>query len=285
MWVPSDAAARLFDRREEPGWATFATTHTPNPYSAIVTIESRTDRLTREFPLVAATFPMIEILPGGNILVVAPRCAQLGDGIGEKNARIYRADGSSDDLCLGDGINRLQADSRGRIWVGYFDEGVFGNFGWGLGTEHAPLGASGLVCYDPLGRVAWEFQPPEGFDSISDCYALNVIGDDVWACYYTDFPIVRIDSEGRLQGWHTDLRGVTQIAVSDDSVLAFGGYGEHANDCTLLKLRNGRAERIADVKLMVPDSVDLKRSEVVARGARLYVLAADEVFVFAVPTT
>lgn len=36
----------------------------------------------------------------------------------------------------------------GRIVTSYFDEGIFGNFGW-----DQPLGASGLVVWDEQGRV------------------------------------------------------------------------------------------------------------------------------------
>jgi hypothetical protein len=30
------------------------------------------------------------------------------------------------------------------------------------------------------------------WDAISDCYALNVDDTSAWACYYSDFPVVRI---------------------------------------------------------------------------------------------
>jgi hypothetical protein len=91
---------------------------------------------------------------------------------------------------MGDGINSVQTTDEGMIWTSYFDEGVFGNYRW-----NQPMGASGLNCFDSAGRILWEFKPPAGFDSICDCYSLNVANNAVWTCYYTDFPLVKIDAD------------------------------------------------------------------------------------------
>ena len=48
---------------------------------------------------------------------------------------------------LGDGINHLLTTPSGAIWVGYFDEGVFGSFGWG-GPGPPPIGQPGIVQFD-----------------------------------------------------------------------------------------------------------------------------------------
>ena len=56
------------------------------------------------------------------------------------------------------------------------------NFGW-----QDPLGAAGLSCFSDTGQKLWDFRPPEGFDYISDCYALNVCRNGVWA-YYSFMP-------------------------------------------------------------------------------------------------
>jgi len=72
-----------------------------------------------------ATFPKIEILPGGEILVVASRCFRNPDGGHEMNAKVYGPDGKQNrEFLLGDGINHIQTDAEGRICVGYFDEGI-----------------------------------------------------------------------------------------------------------------------------------------------------------------
>ena len=62
----------------------------------------------------------------------------------DKNGRIYTNKGKFvRDILLGDGIQTVQATSEGVIWTSYFDEGIFGNYGW-----DNPLGSSGLVAWD-----------------------------------------------------------------------------------------------------------------------------------------
>jgi hypothetical protein len=51
---------------------------------------------------------------------------------------------------IGDGVARVRVARSGHVWVGYFDEGVYGNYGWGGGGGGpAPLGAPGLVRFSP----------------------------------------------------------------------------------------------------------------------------------------
>jgi len=239
----------------------------------------------RELPLVTAIYPSVQTLPGDNILVVARRCQRSDNGTHELNARVYRPDGSLEsEFCLGDGIEHVQADSAGRLWVGYFDEGVFGNFGWGTSHGATPIGVTGLVCFDVRGKKLWEFEPPPGFDSIADCYAMNVAEDAVWVCYYTEFPIVRVDSEHRATAWATGLRGPRELAVGKDYVLVYGGYGERRTNCSLVRLLDGRAEDAGEVVLRLPNGFDPKGSTVIGRGKLLHVLAGDEWYVFRVPS-
>jgi hypothetical protein len=73
----------------------------------------------------------IQPLTHDSVLVVDCRCEWRPDGP-ELNAAIFGLDGAiSRRGCLGDGISGLQLSESGTIWAGYFDEGVFGNLGWG----------------------------------------------------------------------------------------------------------------------------------------------------------
>ena len=87
---------------------------------------------------------------------------------------------------LGDGSEDLQTTPDGKIWVSYFDEGVFGN---GVGSE-------GAVCFDSAGSPVFrfaEFAARHCLPMISDCYAMNVsLEGEVWLNYYMDFPLVRL---------------------------------------------------------------------------------------------
>src|SRR5581483_7205667 len=69
------------------------------------------------------TYCEVQPLPGGRILVVGARARG-----GVTNATVY--DDSGRPVAqgrLGDGIEHVQATPTGRIWVGYFDEGVYGD--------------------------------------------------------------------------------------------------------------------------------------------------------------
>jgi hypothetical protein len=73
-------------------------------------------------------------------------------------------------LDLSDGIEHVNTTAESHIWVGYFDEGVYG--GSGIGSE-------GLVCFDAAGRPIFkyaEFAEKEKLPHIDDCYSLMFPG-------------------------------------------------------------------------------------------------------------
>lgn len=280
LWVPADAQGNVFEYYKDAGGARFAKTRTEKPYSGTATVTTANGTRVIDIAGLVATFPTMQMFADDHLLVVAPRCLRHTDGTFESNARIYRPDGTGQtEFSLGDGIQHLQCDLLGRIWVAYFDEGVYGNNGWG--GDIVPIGAAGLVCFDRLGQRLWEFNPPKRLDWISDCYVLNVADNAVWACYYTGFPIVRIDSQFQIQAWRSDLSGPSQLAVAGDMVLAYGG--DKANECWLLRLSDEIAERVSEVKLRLPDGFDLDAGTVIGRDRFLPVFANQLWFRFEVP--
>ncbi len=114
----------------------------------------------------------------------------LGDGwlLAERRrgrATVYDRQGHiSATLDLGDASEDLQTTPDGKIWVSYFDEGVFGG---GLGTD-------GVICFDSSGQPIFryrEFAQKHGLPPIHDCYAMNVAENgEVWLNYSSDFPLV-----------------------------------------------------------------------------------------------
>lgn len=273
-------ADSLAAREVQPGWASFPKTHTDSEYSSIVSVSGHSgSRETRLFGL-TATFPKIEILPGGETLVVASRCYRNPDGSREMNAKVYGPDGKQNrEFLLGDGINHIQTDAEGRIWVGYFDEGIFGNFGWQYAGR--PFGAAGLSCFAKSGQKVWDYEPPEGFDHIADCYALNVSGSGVWSHYYSDFPIALINSDWHVRCWNTELSGGRTFAVGDDKVLVYGSYDRHTA-CNLLSLDDRDAKLVAEVSLVLPREIDLPKDTVIGRGKGLHVFLGDDWYVFSI---
>jgi hypothetical protein len=99
-------------------------------------------------------------------------------------------------LDLGDASEDVQTTPGGRIWVSYFDEGVYGR---GVGSQQ------GLVCFDSIGQPIFkyfDFDERNNLLFIDDCYSLNVVNEnEVWLCYYTDFPLVHIKDFQLQQAW------------------------------------------------------------------------------------
>ena len=274
-------ADALIARVEQPGWASFPKTHTDSEYSSIISVSGHSgSRETRLFGL-TATFPKIEMLPDGEILVVASRCFRNPDGSHEMNAKIYGTDGKQNrEFLLGDGVKHIQTDAEGRIWVGYSDEGIFGNFGWQY--PGGPLGAAGLSCFDKSGQKMWDYEPPEGFDHIADCYALNVSSSGVWSHYYSDFPMALVDSNWHIRCWNMELSGGRTFAVGDNRVLMYGGYREGRTACNLLSLDDHNARLVAAVSLALPRAIDPSKDTVIGRDKRLHVFQEDDWYVFSI---
>jgi hypothetical protein len=103
---------------------------------------------------------------------------------------------------------------------------------------------------------------------MADCYALNVDGETAWACYYTDFPVARIDRDVRT--WTSTIAAARAIIVDDGWIALIGGYqGEHDRVVlgALLEHDLGATEVR---RLTLPDGSALPlHTTFVARGAEL----------------
>ena len=220
------------------------------------------DNSVREVPLepVRIRFPIVQPLPDGGLLIAGSRVA-AGE---EPNAVLFDPTGQpTRRILFGDGIEHVQVDEDGKAWVGYFDEGIFG--------DHS-IGSSGLNRFDlRTGLVDWSFAPPPGADWIADCYALNVANDAVWVSYYPHFDLIRIDRAGSAMRWATSWSGARALATDGQSVLFVGTYREpiaasvqHLSDGTL-----------TDARRVVLDRSDgrLPGGQLMARGDKVY--AAD----------
>ncbi len=61
------------------------------------------------------------------------------DGTYDLNGRVFGPDGAlRREFLLGDGIQDVQTTAEGDIWVSRFDEGVYGNLGWGGRGDDPP---------------------------------------------------------------------------------------------------------------------------------------------------
>jgi hypothetical protein len=165
----------------------------------------------------------IQAHPQGFLLASA-RCTWKPEGP-EQNAAVYDWTGRLvRRFTLGDGIQDVRVGSDGRICVSYFDEGVFGNYGWG-NPGPSPMGEAGLLAFSPTGVQTFAYSASDaGTDTICDAYAMNVAGDgDVWVYFYTEFPIVRIKGD-QYRVWTLGIGGARALAVRDSRVLLYGDY-------------------------------------------------------------
>ncbi|MFP2906862.1 hypothetical protein ACLESD_17810 [Pyxidicoccus sp. 3LFB2] len=226
----------------------------------------------------------VQPLPGGRVVLVDARCRYNPSGPHERNAAVYTYEGALvRELTLGDGIQDVQATSDGRLWVSYFDEGVFGNYGWRMGGgRNAPIGQAGLVLFDDTGqRLSAYDAGGAGTDIIVDCYALNVASDDeTWLYFYSKFPLVRLRSGERPTVWETPLRGATALAVNATHVL-FGGSYTSLADFQLYLLHDKGAPLLRPVcsfELTDKTGTPWKPTGLSGRGPWMYGLEGTRVF-------
>jgi len=228
------------------------------PYDAVVvTVE---DGRTYETHLsaVRARFAKLDALPDGGFVLASARSRR-----DEEHVQVFDALGrSSSTFRVGDGIEDLLADAAGDLWVGYFDEGVYGS---------DELSWPGLRRWSSTGVPLWEYKPGPGHGTISDCYALNVDTRAVWACPYQDFPLLEIRGDRVVRARENPVKGAQGFAVHGDRVLFFSPYGDDHSEIVDCRITWNAVEPVAYGRLVRPDGTDLGRRRVVCRGPRIYV--------------
>jgi hypothetical protein len=280
MWSSRDGEAELHARYEQPpGGPSFPRTVPGTaPAAALVAYASPDVVPTTVVPVRAlpVAHPHVDVLADGSFLAVGARCSwtEAGPELNalaiDQNGRIFRRG------CLGDGIEHLQVAGDGTIWAGYFDEGVFGNMGWG-GPGPAPLGAGGIAAWSPDFEKTWELDPAGGL--VADCYALNVGPGEVLACPYAGFPVVRIqDRQVRITPT-SGVSGPAGIIASGDRVGLIGTY----RDPSLLitgAIQDGTFHESERANLWAPDGAPLPMARVHCRGPVAHFFAGEKWYSF-----
>lgn len=276
LTVAPEFEKTAFGREERKGFAIFPFSKAKRSYPAtFVRFNGREVLQKTDLAEVEVAFPSVQPLPNGEVLLVGARC-HYRNGDPEKNASVFSQDGKLlRRFVLGDGINNVQTTCEGMIWVSYSDEGVFGNCGW-----NQPMGAPGLICFDSTGRIDWEFKPPDGFDSICDCYSLNIARNGVWACYYTEFPLVKIDSDKQVRGWKNEVGGASALVVDGRHALLWGGFGEKRTKCVVQDIGGEALACSRELTLRLPDGSDLMGAAVVGRDSTLHAFIGNAWFFF-----
>ena len=194
---------------------------TPSTYTAVeIQLDWAEQRVleTMLFPLDLLKFQFHYLRPvGEHFLLLGARCAYREDGP-DKNAWIVSRDGAVlSRFCLGDGIQDCVVKKDGTIITSYFDEGVFGNYGW-----DEPLGACGLIAWTSEGTPLWKNEKY----SIYDCYAISLDEEEnLWFYYYDEFRLVRTNfKEDFVFELPIEGSGAFSVAPSGNTFLFQGGY-------------------------------------------------------------
>lgn len=263
VWSTPEGRDALESHRSVPGGGSFPRTRADATPVALAAYPDGTTPTGVVRTSISVTFPLVQPLPDGAYLLVGSRCEWRPDGP-EKNAVIVGADGEVVRRgTLGDGIQDVQTDRDGGIWVSYFDEGVFGNFGWGA-PGPPPLGSAGLVLWSGELTKEWEFTDG-GSTLISDCYALNVSDDGVLACSYTDFPLIRIRDDVVSVAPTDGIVGPAGILADGDTIAVIDA---HARTRRILIGQFGSTFRpTSRARLRIPRAPDPARTRLTCRGA------------------
>jgi hypothetical protein len=225
-------------------------------------------------------FHRLQPLPNDEILLVCARSHYRDRGDYDRNGHVFGSDGSLQrSFLLGDGIQDVQATRDGRIWTSYFDEGIFGNYGW-----NDPIGASGLICWDRTGTQLYAYTPSGGLNGMSDCYALNSVTDhDTWCSYYTEFPLVHLRDNRVVAAWDCPIRGSDGFAIFDDWVLMRGGYQARDTYHLLQLQREGHMHEHARYIFLDADNHALTSGLVTLRADTLATLQGTRCYRVALP--
>ncbi|KJC37967.1 hypothetical protein UP06_30645 [Bradyrhizobium sp. LTSP857] len=210
----------------------------------------------------------IDLFPDGRVLLASSRWNFQVETDYNLNGIIFDPQtGQASRVGLGDGISDLQIDQRGRIWVGYFDEGVFGS----------SVGQAGLVCFSDLGEKVWEF-PADADHTIDDCYALNVTGADAAIFFYSDFPICKIGADFQLSWWQTELQGCHAFAMSATEILFSSQYQESSETAHIGQLDREGVLYTKRARLLMPDGSGRPPGRLHGRGNHLYHFGEDGIY-------
>jgi hypothetical protein len=107
---------------------------------------------------------------------------------------------------------------------------------------------------------------------------MNMVGESIWACYATDFPVVCVDEQLGVITWQNDVRAASGLLVSASRVGLVGGDEPYEDRLAIGTLDGSRVRIDREMRLTLPDGGELPRDvQALCRNDRLIVLDGHEV--------
>lgn len=179
------------------------------------------------------------------ILLLGARCMFYNSGP-ENNAVVLNKQSEVvREFCLGDGIQDCITTNDGSIITSYFDEGVFGNFGW-----DEPIGSCGLIKWNNRRDTLWKSDR-----GICDCYAINVDeAGNLWYYYYMDFELIKTNYRKEIV-FHPNIKGSSSFLFTQDgmNVIFDKGY-RHSDEYISMALGYDTISKTGDVEFWFNDN-------------------------------
>lgn len=231
----------------------------------------------QEILIEGETFHYSYVQPlGEELLLVGARSHYYGRDRYDLNAAVFSYAGRPQRrFLLGDGIQDVQTTRSGLIWTSFFDEGVFGNYGW-----ERPVGESGLIAWDRNGiRV---FTNSEA--DIADCYALNVASDEqVWFYYYTEFKLCALSGPAdrpEVSFLDPNRSGSALIVTDGCRFLMDNGYHEHDRYTLMRQEKPGELTPGEEIVFVKENGERIQTVTNDARGGRLLLFEESKLYTF-----
>ena len=218
---------------------------------------------------------------GGFVLVIQPGHTvgrpRQGNGRVGRTIDTYAFDSDGSLTAQGDVggyVEELHTTRTGATWVGYSDVGVYSGSG---------LSIHGLVKFSMDLEPEWTFPHDELQHSavIDHCKSLNVVGETVWTCPYSEYPLIHVVGPS-VDTWHWDDRGhvdnFAAVLVPDhdkpERVAAVAeGSSHHPGRIVIGALAAGEVTSTTSRSLRLPDgSAFPKHAHIVGRGPDLHVI-------------
>ncbi|MBO2455175.1 hypothetical protein J4573_49375 [Actinomadura barringtoniae] len=198
-----------------------------------------------ELACLPVSYPVIALLPRGELLVACPCIPQVGGHPEPRNAHVFGSDGTHlRTFALGDDIERIVSDDSGTIWTTHGEEGWPESFS--------------LVRRDPHGTWLWD----SGIACLDD--AVNSQGGVTWA--YRSRSLIRIQA-GRTAEYDSPVDDVRALAFDGDHLL-LAGSDDRLWWCALV---DGVIRRLDAAKIVGPAGETLRDWQILdCHGPHLY---------------